>query len=363
MSRLFAGLLLPVAGVLLAAPFALPDPLSMPGLLAGAGGLGLLAVAASLRFVSPQLGLGVVSSVYTLSLMGALLWSFSAEFRHQVRVWIDGPKAVRIWRTDDRYGYAHVPGRIGVHEIAQSFRVTYTIDEWGCRRTRDHPEGSDMVLFLGGSLTFGHGVEDDEAYPGILASKYWPRVKVRNRAASGWGTAQAYLALEDDLRQGLRPRVVLYGWNSDHVRRNYILRDWVAIMAKFGRKHPWFDIRNGALVFNGAIGADQSVLANPQTNQRAIDVTILLIEGMRDMAREAGAGFAMIRINWAGRQGVSATRRAREKLVLTALAQRGIELIDVRSVKGKPLPFDGHPDARWHAGVAALLARHPLLSP
>ena len=108
MSRICAGLMLPPVLLLLLAPLALRDPLSLAGLaILAVAGL-LAAFAAALTRLPPQVGLAAVATVYPICLTGSLLFTISAQFRHEVRNLIEGRVAVGIWKTDDRYGYRHI---------------------------------------------------------------------------------------------------------------------------------------------------------------------------------------------------------------------------------------------------------------
>ncbi|MBW2281235.1 MAG: hypothetical protein JRG76_15540 [Deltaproteobacteria bacterium] len=358
MRRLLSVSLLPVAAGLLALAALGPG---WTQAAAAASGASLLVIAALLLRVPPQVGVSVVATVWVVSGLGLALWNVSDTFRYRVRTFVEGPQGVGIWRTDDRYGYTHIPGVTGRHVVAESFDVVYTIDASGCRATPTPERPRKRVLFLGGSVTFGHGVAAGQSYPGVLAHRYWPNAKVKNCSVGGWGTAQAYLKLEDELASGPVPDVVLYGWTQDHLRRNYIKRGWVTAMAAYGRRHPWFDIERGNLVYHGTIGPEGSVPPNPRTSRRSIRVTIRLLTGMHDMARAAGARFALIRMGSAVSGRADTVKLGFETKILAAVRKYGVVILDAREARGAPLPFDFHPDARWHAEAAALLAALPAL--
>ena len=358
MRRLLSAALLPIAVTLLAGSLFGPE---WARTAAGVLGAALLAISGLLLRLRPEIGVSVVTTVWAVSVLSLALWAASDTFRHHLRSFVDGPRAVGIWRTDDRYGYTHVPGATGGQAVPESFDVTYTIDAQGCRATPTPETIRKRVLFLGGSSTFGHGVEDDQSYPAVLAHRYWPNVKVKNCSVGGWGTAQAYLKLEDELASGPAPDIVLYGWTPDHVRRNYIRRRWVAQMAAYGRRHPWFDLVNGTLVYRGTIGVEDSVPASPRTNRKAVQITIRLITGMHDMARATGARFALVNMGGSRFGKTDAPQLGFEQKILAAVRKHGVVILDAREARGMPLPFDYHPDAGWHAEVAAILAARRML--
>ena len=119
---------------------------------------------------SPTLGIGnaLGSNIANIGLvLGTLVagvaWrspSFLRRADHGQRITADG---IGIWRTDPVFGYAHVPSTEGHHVLPESFDVVYTIDGSGNRVTPRTTAPLARILVLGGSFSFGHGVEDDEA--------------------------------------------------------------------------------------------------------------------------------------------------------------------------------------------------------
>jgi lysophospholipase L1-like esterase len=83
--------------------------------------------------------------------------------------------------------------------------------------------GELRVLAIGDSFTYGHGVQDDEAYPAVLETLLRARgrdVEVVNAGVPGYSTDQAYtLAVRDGL--ALAPDLVLAGVHCSDVSDNY----------------------------------------------------------------------------------------------------------------------------------------------
>ena len=154
-----------------------------------------------------------------------------------------GPESVGIWRDDERLGWAHVAGSQGRQRVVPDFDVTYHIDGEGHRQTPGAPTGeASAVLFLGGSFTFGHGVEDDQAYAARLQAAL-PEVRVLNAAVNAWGTAHALLKLEQELKQREDIQAVVYGFISHHTKRNYRRKVWLEnLMRSRGRRAPMFAV-------------------------------------------------------------------------------------------------------------------------
>jgi hypothetical protein len=72
------------------------------------------------------------------------------------------------------------------------------------------------LLTVGDSFSWGHGVENEETYTARLARKW--SVPAANLAFSAYGTVQSAQMLERSL--DLRPRLVVYGFIADHMKRN-----------------------------------------------------------------------------------------------------------------------------------------------
>jgi len=82
------------------------------------------------------------------------------------------------------------------------------------RGERTAPEVS--LLTVGDSFSWGHGVENEDTYTARLARRWG--VPAANLAFSAYGTVQSLQMLQRSL--DLRPRVVVYGFIADHMKRN-----------------------------------------------------------------------------------------------------------------------------------------------
>ena len=78
-------------------------------------------------------------------------------------------------------------------------------------------------------------------------------------AVNGWGPGQALLALEQELQREGRPVLVLYGWIPDHVKRSYVRRSRVGLMALFDRRQVHFELGPEGPRHLGAVGVADSV--------------------------------------------------------------------------------------------------------
>ena len=82
------------------------------------------------------------------------------------------------------------------------------------RGERTAPEVS--LLTVGDSFSWGHGVENEDTYTARLAERW--NVPAANLAFSAYGTVQSLQMLQRSL--DLRPRLVVYGFIADHMKRN-----------------------------------------------------------------------------------------------------------------------------------------------
>jgi lysophospholipase L1-like esterase len=166
------------------------------------------------------------------------------------RTQLFGPEKVGIWQADPLFGWSHIPNSTGRHRKPTDFDVFYHIDSFGHRITSASDE-LPKILLLGGSFTFGHGVKDNEAYPARL-QQHWPTYKIINAAVNGWGTSQALLKLTQQLKQEPTIRLVIYGFMTHHLQRNYLRQSWLKQMMKNRqRRNPYFKLEKGELVFQG----------------------------------------------------------------------------------------------------------------
>jgi hypothetical protein len=82
------------------------------------------------------------------------------------------------------------------------------------RGERTPPEVA--LLTVGDSFSWGHGVENEDTYTARLGRRWG--VPAANLAFSAYGTVQSLQMLQRSL--DLRPRLVVYGFIADHMKRN-----------------------------------------------------------------------------------------------------------------------------------------------
>ena len=334
----------------------LPLRLARPWLLGI--GIGLLLLGLLTRRLPPAQGLAVATSVLVLALCTAL--GFHPPQRGDVD-WVG--QSWRVWSSEANWTETHglqdaQYGRVGTpNAIARQhdhdFDVTYRLDDQGWRRMPVHPDApaGSAVWILGCSFTFGAGVEDDETYPYLLASQAWPQVPVRSLAASGWGTTNAYLALQRQLQRSPPPAAVLYGWIGHHSRRNHLRKSWFgSVQAK---AVPWFELEAGQLRWKGLAGPERMVEPDtPAQDRHETELSVALIRAMAQAAQAQGSAFVLLIL-----------QRNEQDAVLDALqGEPGLHLLDLSQLSSAFHPLEGHPMKSWHQAIAHGIASDPLLA-
>ena len=212
---------------------------------------------------------------------------------HLLKTRVFGVEAVGIWQDDPVLGWMHAPRSTGTQSTLPDYCVSYTIDDEGHRVTSGE-YGLPEILLLGGSYTFGHGVEDDETFAHLLQAE-WPSFKVVNAGVNAWGTAQAYLKLEQSLRSRENIRLVIYNFIAHHQRRNGLSRAWLESLERTrGRRNPYFVFEAGRLQHRGFADLDDALGPSPALHRSEMRVTIELIVQMKAMAYAAGIPFRVV---------------------------------------------------------------------
>lgn len=91
-------------------------------------------------------------------------------------------------------------------------------DARGIRVNADSKQTPDKVniLTIGGSFSWGYGMENEETYTEILRHKL--NVSVANLSFGSYGTVQSLQLLQRN--SDLQPKIIVYGFINDHLRRN-----------------------------------------------------------------------------------------------------------------------------------------------
>ena len=350
------------AASVLAAVF-LPDWLGF-----GAPGLGplqwlMLLAAATMLFVSLGLGkisgrllLAVSTTVLMTIMSGAVLLVSGTDLPFlfwNLRQSVIGTPSLGIYQADPQLGWRHIPETVADARHLD-FRATYTIASDGNRPTGSVAASDRQVWFLGGSFTFGHGVDDQETFASILAQREWQDFEVLNAGVNGWGSGQCLIRLQELLSATpTPPRLVVYTWISHHAHRNADRLHGVAN----GRSRPLFVLDEQGPRFDRLISATQGVPDSQQLREREEKIAVALIRAMDERCRLREVAFVCVVL----KSGYDDQIRLNDALI-AALREADVRVLDLRQIAMPVYPHDGHPTPRGHAAIAEAIADDELLS-
>lgn len=230
----------------------------------------ILAWAISLSLCLVAAALGTAGFVWT-RISGSLPASLATT---QTLDTTDAAQASRIVLPRDlELGFRPVPL---VHYVKRDPHGTVTEivnDERGFRV--DAPGGASaqrpVILAVGCSQTWGHAIANRDTYVSVAGRALG--VQVANAAMYSYGTVQSVLMAERHL--DLKPNVVLYGFFTDHLFRNFdqnASRPWMdggpgrwTIKPPFGLEvHPAFRLPAEALIrFYSILGVPAELARGP----------------------------------------------------------------------------------------------------
>ncbi len=107
---------------------------------------------------------------------------------------------------DPRLGFRFRPNFVG-RLSRGDFDFTFHTDEHGFRNPSPWPKQADVVI-VGDSMAFGYGVDDEEAWPRLVA-KALPTTKIINLGLIG-AAPQQYLRVLESFGLYLHPKLVLF---------------------------------------------------------------------------------------------------------------------------------------------------------
>ena len=169
-----------------------------------------------------------------------------------------------LFAHDDTLGWVHHPNASSPY-ATHEYSVQYTINSLGHRLTPSSDLDSDFHLIcLGGSLTFGHGLNDEDTFPNRLAEL--ADAKMWNLGVQGYATDQSLLQLQHALRLGA-PDLVILSYIPSHIERNACLPKWMNKLSESHRSKPVFHLKNGDLLLAKIPGPSGSEIS-PQVSDR-----------------------------------------------------------------------------------------------
>jgi hypothetical protein len=159
------------------------------------------------------------------------------------------PAASSVIVTPSHYGVPHPtlgfglkPGEFHIQK-AESLKFTVTHKADSFRRTSQNPKAKNLgdVNFYGCSITYGFGVDDDEAYAWKVQEEL-PEYRINNYGVSGYGLAQFYLLLEQHLQKKDLPSAVVLGYAGFQDERGTMMCNWKKSLAPAMKEDGFEDI-------------------------------------------------------------------------------------------------------------------------
>lgn len=158
--------------------------------------------------------------------------------------------------SDPLQGWRYAPGEFTVPMGIDSRKNGIVIEEHGGRYTGKSPDGNSgvkpNVFLLGGSITFGFGLSDEETL-GFKLQTALPNKNIYNFAVTGYGTYQSILSFATKVTNVMKQGdTVIYGFCSCHIDRNVAHPNYLVGLASRSStgniSMPYCDIDNNQLV-------------------------------------------------------------------------------------------------------------------
>ena len=294
--------------------------------------------------------------------------------------WIK-PGAVEVKKTTSGVRYYVMGGplgygpRPGVRVLSSKtvgnqplYDVSYTISDRRVRVTRGDPNG-DTWLFMGCSVMFGEGVNDDETLPAYFSADLGYQANVVNLGFHGYGPHQMLRSLELDLPRplvhGVVRQVVYEGVWSHALRAagkvmwdpygpSYALSgDGVTYVGPFHNRVAGFviEVLDKSQVFRFVL--DRTLYRASVTDEDIERYARILERSARLSLEKYGTGFLVVFRD----ESEGPSRRIMQRLRKTNLQILPLSEVIPRSEwSALRFPGDGHPKPEFNQRLAAALA-------
>ncbi|MCE7993715.1 MAG: hypothetical protein HEP71_17145 [Roseivirga sp.] len=247
--------------------------------------------------------------------------------------------------------------------------------------------GSDTTsqrysIFLGGSFTFGEGINDTETLPYYYNQLYSQKRNIRNYGFHGYGTHQVYTIAKNHLATDsalhASENVEIFYWFIDpHILRANGYSPW-------DQKSIRYIVENGKLKHTGTFDEQKNthslvmkywkfvwtnsgiftrIKPRVASRQKELELILRLIKETDQLLREQGFEFTVLVQNTTGSDTLFAKHyKDVRKRVLLYLEEQGIQFIYVneallkdRQDVGLFIPGDGHPTDEFNKRLADLI--------
>jgi len=253
---------------------------------------------------------------------------------------------VAIGEPDDRYGWVFTASKATVIEHAGNRKVEYAINAEHDRAPTvdavpDHSKPS--IVFVGESLTAGHGLSWDETYPALVGDALG--MQVVNLAVHGYGFDQQFLRLYDALPTFQHPVAIV----------TIFIRYMIDRMAEDTHRHlelvdghePMLDPIDGFWHHSALVRAWW--ITRPYRTDYPLELAAKIFRETDRLARERGATAIFLAPN----QDYGSPRGDRY-LLDELFTRQGLTVIDA-DFGYHPLQDDVHPDAASTRRLADLV--------
>tara|TARA_B100000780_G_scaffold228572_1_gene168004 strand:- start:1982 stop:2986 length:1005 start_codon:yes stop_codon:yes gene_type:complete len=116
-----------------------------------------------------------------------------------------------------------------INQEEKNFKTTITKDLY--RFSGNTRKEKNDIIFLGGSNTFGYGVNDKETFSSLIQKKL-KNYNIKNYGTAGYGTYQSLLKLEKILSKDNSIKYIVAIYHSSHEIRNIGNEEWLRTLSK-----------------------------------------------------------------------------------------------------------------------------------
>ena len=277
--------------------------------------------------------------------------------------------------ADPRFGYLYRPHFTGRTNLGD-LDFTFHTDEHGFRNSSPWPERADVVV-VGNSLAFSYGVDDDQAWPRLVANAL-SGTRIITLGLPGFGPQQ-YLRVLESFGLGLHPKLVLFmlfsgndlgdtdrfqrwldadtrltyqEWQAGGAVRGLLERSRLVTFLRGVRKSLSARVQDSTIEFPGGARVQlaptvlQSNLEMAHPGDPTFELAMATIERARALSREQGSQFLVLLMP------------TKEEVYLPRIGEPSPPLIEAfrAALDRRDIPFlDLTPELQAHARDAAPL--------
>ena len=257
-----------------------------------------------------------------------------------------GTIEVAIGEPNDRYGWLFTASKATVLDHGGNRKVEYAINAEHDRAPTvdavpDHSKPS--ILFVGESLTAGHGLPWEETYPALVGDALG--MQVVNLAVHGYGFDQQFLRLYDALPTFQHPVAIVTIFLRYMIDR--MAEDTHPHLELGGRHEPMLDPVDGFWHRSALVRAWW--ITRPYRSDYPLELAARIFRETDRVARERGATAIFLAPN----QNYGSPREDRY-LIDELFTRQGLTVIDA-DFGYHPLQDDVHPDAASTRRLADLV--------